>query len=275
MGLFNLYGRTRVVGIFMLALIGIALLALFSIVVFAQRKGSFTDSRDGKVYKTIKIGTQTWMAENLNYNASGSKCNGEDGFIDITGEKCKDDDIMPCEYIALPDTEVQSNCKIYGRLYSWATAMMLLDSCENRFCVSQMFSKHKGICPGGWHIPSTAEWDELINYVDSATAGAKLKAASGWASYNDTDEFGFAALPGCGGHYGNAKIVFCGVGYYGLWWSATEGSCSDCDSVPEWVILQTASEAYSYSIDWNFDRVGKLGEHSFKDGLKSVRCIKD
>ena len=147
---------------------------------------------EDQTYRTVVIGTQTWMAENLNYNTGNSAC---------------------------------YNCDEYGRLYDWAKAMDLPSSCNDNSCSSQIQPKHKGICPSGWHIPSDAEWSVLETTVGgSSTAGTKLKAVSGWNSNgNGTDEFGFSALPG--GHSQPAG-GFSYVGDSGYWWSATEYNAS-------------------------------------------------
>jgi len=147
-------------------------------------------------YKTKQIGTQVWMAENLNYDVPGSKCYNDD----------------------------PANCAKYGRLYDWATAMALPDCGYGISCASQIGAKHRGICPSGWHIPTDEEWTILIDFVGRAsTAGTKLKSKIGWESHSGvplgTDEYGFSALPG---GFCSSSGIFSNVGYLGDWWSATE-----------------------------------------------------
>jgi uncharacterized protein (TIGR02145 family) len=147
----------------------------------------FCDARDSKTYKYKLIGSQTWMAENLNYNASGSKCYDNS----------------------------ETNCNTYGRLYNWATAM------ANSASSSANPSGVKGVCPIGWHLPSDAEWTTLTDFVgDLSTAGTKLKAVSGWNTGSGyiagTDNYGFSALPG-GGYFSGG---FVNAGNHGTWWSA-------------------------------------------------------
>jgi uncharacterized protein (TIGR02145 family)/uncharacterized repeat protein (TIGR02543 family) len=153
--------------------------------------GSFTDDRDGQSYRTITIGSQTWMAENLNFNALGSWCYGNDA----------------------------NNCATYGRLYDWSTVMGLPSSCNITSCASQIQSS-QGICPPGWHVPSDAEWTTLTSFVGSP-AGTRLKALTGWSStlIPGIDVHGFSALPG---GYRYAVGTFSNVGVVGSWWSATE-----------------------------------------------------
>jgi len=148
--------------------------------------GSITYS--GQTYRTVEIGNQIWMAENLNYNASGSKCYNNDN----------------------------SNCAKYGRLYNWATAM------ANSASSNTDPSGVQGICPIGWHIPSNAEWDALMTAVGGlSTAGPKLKATSGWNfSGNGTDNYGFSALPSGSGNSNGSFGNDVGIG--GTWWSASE-----------------------------------------------------
>jgi uncharacterized protein (TIGR02145 family) len=162
------------------------LLALLCIAAFAQQKDAFTDTRDGKKYKTTKIGEQVWMAENLNYETEVSRC-----YRDSI-----------------------SYCGKYGRLYDWTTAMGI-DKEFNKKEWNGSNVKHQGVCPKGWHLPSNDDWDKLMRYADgdkgtegpykSKTAGKYLKAMSGWKddykdykgkSGNGEDKFGFSALPG-------------------------------------------------------------------------------
>jgi uncharacterized protein (TIGR02145 family)/uncharacterized repeat protein (TIGR02543 family) len=193
---------------------------------------AFIDSRDGNRYNGIAIGTQVWMAENLNYDVP-----------DVTTDIC---------YAGSVDS-----CEKYGRLYDWSTAMGGASSSN------KVPSGVQGVCPAGWHLPSYAEWDTLINFVGGeSTAGEKLKSSRGWGSYrNGTDEYGFSALPGNrvrnDGYVSSSSEV--GPGY---WWSATESS--DGDYAFYWSISYTGRVAK--------DASSKTERYGWRN---SVRCVQD
>ncbi len=203
-------------------------------------KTIFVDSRDSKTYNKVTIGTQTWMAENLNYAVEGSKCYGEDGVVKGT---------------TLSDSEIQANCDEYGRLYNWSTAMNGAESSTANP------SGVRGICPDGWHLPSQAEWEVMTAYIGGAnTEGKKLKATSGWGSSNcvsgnGTDDYGFSALPGGDGR---SDSSFANVGISGLWWSSSEYSNRDAYYRDMFCSYEDAS--------WR---------SYYKSNLFSVRCVQD
>lgn len=160
--------------------------------------GSFVDNRDGEFYATVIMDGQEWMAENLRY-------------IPPKGVSyCYDDD--------------PKNCKKYGRLYTWGTAMdssgITCDSDDpecfncavNRRCyqcgmgtLCFVHTTFRGICPEGWHIPSREEWQRMLSrYASSVTVtnyeyvyydgvGYDLKDIKAWD--NGTNAHGFSVLP--------------------------------------------------------------------------------
>jgi uncharacterized protein (TIGR02145 family) len=144
--------------------------------------------------------------------------------------------------------------------------MNLSASCNSSTCSGQIQSKHKGICPEGWHIPSQTEWNVLSSFVGgSNTEGKHLKSQEGcWGScgpsgsgrsYLCEDTYGFAALPG---GYGNSDGSFRNVGSIGFWWSASEYS---------------SGYAYGRYMDYYLEGAGWSSLN--KSGLRSVRCLKD
>lgn len=164
--------------------------------------GTMTD-QDGNIYKTVTIGTQTWMAENLRtttYNDGTAIPNvaDEDEWGSLTtGAYCNYNNTNSVDIIAT-----------YGRLYNW-------------------YAVNTGkLAPTGWHVPTDAEWTELTDYLGETNfAGGKLKetGATHWYSPNEgaTNETGFTALPG-GGRGGRGD--FDGIVSAGFWWSATEST---------------------------------------------------
>lgn len=147
--------------------------------------------KDGNSYKTVTIGTQTWMAENLKTTKYNDNTDIPNNTYSTSGGYCNYDNL-------------ENNAAIYGRLYNWYTVNTLK------------------LAPAGWHVPTDAEWTKLTTYLGGqAVAGGKLKEimTTHWNSPNAkaTNEFGFSALPG--GSRTNG--VFGYVGNKGCWWSST------------------------------------------------------
>ena len=144
-------------------------------------ENTFTDARDGQVYKMVKIGSQVWMAQNLNFDY---KVDGKS-----LGSYCYDDK--------------GSNCNLYGRLYTWSTAMdsAAVFSEDGKGCGNEVActpaEQVRGICPEGWHLPNQSEWNTLLTTAGNGSEGyLALKSANGWNDgANGTDSLGFSALP--------------------------------------------------------------------------------
>jgi len=211
--------------------------------------GTFTDSRDGNEYNWAQIGNQVWMAENLAYLPSVNMV--ADGSEDAAGSYYY---VYGYNGTNVTDAKATANYNTYGVLYNWPAAMNgAASSTTNPSGV-------QGVCPTGWHLPSDAEWTELTDYLGgTSVAGGKLKetGTTHWASPNTgaTNETGFTALPGGYRYYDG---TFNDFGYYGGWWSATEGGADGA-----WHRHMEGS--YSYVLRYGYDK-----EVGF-----SVRCVRD
>ena len=149
-------------------------------------------------YATVEVGTQIWMAENLNV---GTRINGlpDQTNNNIIEKYCYDDN--------------DSNCAVYGGLYQWDEAMQYSTT-----------PGVKGICPTGWHLPSDDEWITLTTFLGGEDiAGGKLKETDTihWVSPNfgATNSSGFTALPG---GMRNISGGFTNFSYTSLFWSSSE-----------------------------------------------------
>ena len=224
--------------------------------------GEFIDSRDGQFYKTVQIGNQVWMAENLNYEYGNNAC-------------YNDSSVYCSKYE-----------KRYGRLYPYSTA--------------------KNICPKGWHLPDTSEWDTLFRYVKNSGVtypGPLLRSKIGWSdtlgfydysldftfcnSSHDLrdhtykvlnalgpDAFGFSWLPAgeyevlSGGLYGDYPAFTMGkfknAGSSGCFWSKStqyDIVCIEEKSCKDW-----------WYDTWAYD-LSKWKSNKYE--AHGVRCLKD
>ena len=163
-----------------------------------SKRGTFTDERDGQVYKYTTIGDQVWMAENLKYDAEYSVCNAE--------EQNKDNDKI-----------LKNFCEENGRFYSLLRGGEFASDMDSLLLYS--------VCPNGWHVPSLDEWTELINNVGGLNfveTANRLKAYDEWIAKEGVVEnvCGFSALPS--GAYANDDFGLYYYGYDAIFWTSTE-----------------------------------------------------
>ena len=206
--------------------------------------GTLTDKRDGHTYKTVQIGEQIWMAENLNYDYQ----------TEITHSMCYEDK--------------QENCDAYGRLYTFAAAVdsagLFGDGCLG--CgglkpneAGNLKESSRGVCPEGWHLPSKGEWEQLFTIVGGNVNAAKVLKT---ANETGTDEYGFNAyIPGTyaeGFGFGNSPGII---------------------DAEYWTSTPTPVQTY-YDPDFRSTYLrfssGNTGFHSDDLGFAiAVRCVKD
>ena len=151
--------------------------------------GTMTDPRDGKTYKTVKVGSATWMAENLNYAGN-----------EIGVSTCFNDDDRFCE--------------LYGHFYSRSAAMNS-SSCAYKSSCDLGTGHIQGICPDGWHIPTNKEAQDLVNLASGHAL--PLMSAKGWKTgiTPGTDKYGLSFL-GAGSYC--SDYGFHSLGEYGRLW---------------------------------------------------------
>jgi uncharacterized protein (TIGR02145 family) len=201
--------------------------------------GTITDT-EGNTYKTVVIGNQEWMAENLNTSIY------RNGDAIITGLSNGPWATTFSGAWAYYSDDASYACP-HGKLYNWYAC-----------------SDPRGVCPVGWHIPSSDEWNVLINFLGGPLAGGKMKSVGTlsstgvWASPNTdaTNSSGFSATPGGTRLSGAGGYSF--WGYTGYWWSITEGN-NDLSTF--------------YTLGHDYASVG--GANGDKHYGFSIRCLRD
>ena len=212
-----------------------------------------TDDRDGQTYKTVQIGSQWWMTENLNY-----------AYLQPTEQV----DSSSCCYM-----NKQENCEKYGRLYLWSAVMDSVgkwsENGKNCGYMSNCTPKYpvRGVCPLGWHIPDASEWMTLLEAVGGWKAAARMikSTSEDWDFYDRAskglDPFGFNALPAGSGWYSEGRTSpypdFSGHGDYGELKSTTFVSSSD-------VMLYISRSSVAVAM-----------QSLIANYWLSVRCVKD
>ena len=208
-----------------------------STLTYERECGSLVDQRDGKSYCTVKIGTQTWMGENLDY--------------DIPGSACIRDSL--------------ANCEKFGRLYTYAQAMgRAEDECGPGWMCKGNFPLSPGICPEGWTVPTQKDWLTLEAYVDKHN-GSEPVYISLMAKPEDSKRDDITI----GSDLSGFRILVSGI------YDPTVESFSD-STVGFWSSTEeSVNHAYRFGFDlYNFD-IFDLQLPAWKKAYRYVRCIRN
>jgi uncharacterized protein (TIGR02145 family) len=200
---------------------------------FTSQGQTFQDGRDGRLYRMVQVGQQCWMAENLNHGVIKKDFRLTDN--GIAEKTCYGND--------------DALCNIYGGLYTWPEAM------------AYDTGSPQGICPDGWHIPGTGEWNELSLFLGEEEAGKKMKVDEKHIpAWDGTNESGFTALPSGCGH----DSVFSRLGHWAVFWS----SSTKDNQYPVFIRLDR---------HWAPGKYHKMimGDYYLKSSGFSIRCIKN
>jgi len=209
---------------------------------------SITDIRDNRKYATVLIGSQCWMAQDLNVGTR----------VDSTTTQTDNEIIEKYCY-----RDLESNCTEWGGLYQWNELMDYTTT-----------PGIQGICPAGFHVPTDAEFKVLEGNVDSQFgAGSTEWNKTGWRGYDaglnlrsadwvgGTDAFGFHALPG-----GYLTDYGSGQGYY-------DNGCCNC-----YPTSTAGSPGNIYNIRYmngnTGNQINRTDNSMINDGI-SLRCVKD
>ena len=202
--------------------------------------GPSISDKDGNTYKTVYIGTQQWMAENL----KTAKYNDGTEIPNVTGSSQWAN--LTTGAWSYYNNDPANNAK-YGKLYNW-------------YAVDPTTNGNKNVCPTGWHVPTDAEWAVLTDYLGGiSVSGGKMKEV-GTTSWNDpnTDATNTSLFTGLPGGYSDYYGIYYDFGFKGYWWSSTGND--------------TGTDWYLY-LDTNNGNAVRNND-SKKNGF-SVRCLRD
>jgi uncharacterized protein (TIGR02145 family) len=265
--------------------------------------GTLTDERDGQTYKTVKIGEQVWMAENLNYAYTGvpfiyggvttdsiTWCLGDDessckSRSDSTRWWCFHDDefcLFTSDSSSWCYNDDPANCAKYGRLYTWAAAIdsvkLVNDAKDPQDCgdgkICTLPAKVQGICPTGWHLPNETEWKTLFTAVGSIVAGsysdAHYHSAAGKMLKSTS---GWKDYELEGRKNGNGMDAF-GFSALPAGDRYLAGDFSDEGKYAHFWCSAELNRYHACDLDLYYGNSATL-EYSYKSSAYSVRCVKD